>query len=74
MRRASTFDGGAIYYTGSTGAHAIWGALITPYLDHGGPTSHAAMVIGNHCYLIGGVDTTNDPTAAARIIERAELQ
>lgn len=37
--RASTFDGGAIYYTGSTGAHAIWGALITPYLDHGGPTS-----------------------------------
>lgn len=35
---------------------------------------HSAIVVGNHCYLIGGIDSTNIPTAAAPIVERAELQ
>lgn len=37
--RFSNFDNGAIYYTSSLGAHAIWGGFNTTYLAHGGPTS-----------------------------------
>lgn len=35
---------------------------------------HAAMVIDNSLYVFGGTDRTSTPTAAARLVERADLQ
>lgn len=34
----ATFDGGRIYAKASTGTHALWGKVLTAYLNHGGPT------------------------------------
>lgn len=38
--KASIFEhGGVIYYTPQTGAHGVWGTVLAPYLDGGGPTA-----------------------------------
>ncbi|QYG92507.1 hypothetical protein HC251_08670 [Iamia sp. SCSIO 61187] len=38
--KASIFEhGGVIYYTAATGAHGVWGEVLSAYIDHGGPTS-----------------------------------
>ena len=37
--RASYFTGGRIYWSSSTGAHALSGAILTKYLAAGGPTA-----------------------------------
>ncbi len=40
--RASIFEnGGVIYYTSTTGAHAVWGGLLDAYLTYGGYQSDA---------------------------------
>ncbi|MEZ5180928.1 MAG: D-alanyl-D-alanine carboxypeptidase family protein [Acidimicrobiales bacterium] len=36
--KVQTFEGGRIWYTASTGAHAVWGSILDRYLAEGGPT------------------------------------
>jgi uncharacterized protein with LGFP repeats len=43
--RMNTFQGGVIYWSPATGAHVVYGAILSKYLSIGGPTSFLGLPI-----------------------------
>jgi hypothetical protein len=52
--RMNTFQGGTIYFSGSTGAHVVYGAIGAKYMSLGGPTSFLGLPTGDEQSIPGG--------------------
>ena len=52
--RMNTFQGGAIYWSPSTGAHVVYGAIGSLYNSLGGPTSFLGLPISDELGIPGG--------------------
>lgn len=69
------FTGGRIYVSPATGAHALQGAVLTTYLDAGGPTSPLQLPTEDEKAVTGGTSTVfqgghiyRSASAGARIV------
>ena len=52
--RMNTFQGGAIYWSPTTGAHVVYGAIFALYKSLGGPTSFLGLPISDELGIPGG--------------------
>jgi len=52
--RMNTFQGGAIYWSPSTGAHVVYGAILAKYNSIGGPASFLGLPITDELGFPGG--------------------
>lgn len=52
--RASYFQSGRIYYSGATGTHPVYGAILTAYLKKGGPDSALGLPKSDEYDVAGG--------------------
>jgi uncharacterized protein with LGFP repeats len=55
--RMETFQGGAIYWSPSTGAHVVYGAIGGLYENMGGPTSYLGLPTSDEQGIPGGRET-----------------
>ena len=56
--RASQFQGGNIYYSGTTGAHEVHGAILSKYLSLGGTSSRLGLPTSDEFSVTGGRRST----------------
>jgi hypothetical protein len=55
-----TFHGGAIYWSPSTGAHAVYGLIGSSYTSLGGPESNLGLPTTDEEEIAGGIGRFND--------------